>query len=97
MLLPNIHHGLSKDGVFASIDMIGRNGHMRWPEALEEIERVWKFIPDQWKYNFQLQAYFDTYVNHDCSTVGFEGVRAQDILGILVDTFCFTGFVQHFG
>jgi SAM-dependent methyltransferase len=96
-LFGRIHSALQEDGVFATVDMIGRNGHMRWPEALEIIEQVWEFIPAQWKYNFQHQQYHEKYKDHDCSNVGFEGVRSQDILPSLLNTFAFEGFVAGGG
>lgn len=92
-LFERIHDCLHDSAVFASIDMIGRNGHMRWPEALDVIELAWNFIPDHWKYNFQHQKYHETYLNHDCSSVGFEGIRSQDILALLIQQFAFEGFV----
>ena len=39
------------------------------------------------RYQIQLQRYEERYINHDCSTVGFEGIRAQDILPLLLETF----------
>jgi cyclopropane fatty-acyl-phospholipid synthase-like methyltransferase len=35
-----VHEALEDNGVFLTTDMIGRNGHMRWPEALEIIRRL---------------------------------------------------------
>jgi len=96
-LFDNIANGLAPGGVFATIDMIGRNGHMRWPEALEYIELAWEFIPDHWKYNFQLNAFHEKYLNFDCSAAGFEGIRAQDILPLLIERFDFSRFVAGGG
>lgn len=44
-LIAAIRGALHPEGCFASIDVVGRNGHMRWPEALEIIERVGAFCP----------------------------------------------------
>lgn len=76
-------------GVSVTNDMIGRNGHMRWPEALEIVESIWRFMPDKYKHNRQLERFEKTFVNWDCSSEGFEGVRAQDILPLLNKTFGF--------
>lgn len=86
---------LSDDGVFLTNDMIGRNGHMRWPEALELVQACWSLLEDKHKWNHQLQRLEPVYENWDCSDSGFEGVRAQDILPLLLKTFsfsCFLGF-----
>jgi SAM-dependent methyltransferase len=92
-LFDAIQEALEQDGVFLTTDMIGRNGHMRWPEALEIIQDIWKFIPDHYKTNHQLKRVEKEYDNWDCSRTGFEGIRAQDILPLLVETFTFRGFL----
>lgn len=92
-LLGAIRDGLHPDGVFVSIDVVGRNGHMRWPEALELIEAMWRFLPDNKKYHHILKRLDAEYVNHDCSKQGFEGICSQDILPILVRTFGFEAFM----
>ncbi len=88
-----IHEALDRDGCFLSTDTIGRNGHMRWPECLEIIQGVWKFIPDHYKKNHQLKRVEREYDNWDCSKTGFEGIRAQDILPLLVQKFSFRSFL----
>ena len=40
-----------------------------------------------------MSHYEDEYMNHDCSTEGFEGVRAQDVLPLLVERFDFHLFI----
>ena len=88
-----VRNALTEDGVFVNADMIGRNGHMRWPEALEIIESLWRFIPQRYKYNHLLRREEDQFVNWDCSAGSFEGVRAQEILPLLVENFEFEKFV----
>jgi len=92
-LFDSIHAALEDNGVFVTTDMIGRNGHMRWPEALELIQGMWKFIPDHYKTNHQLKRVEHEYVNWDCSKTGFEGIRAQDILPLLLEKFSFSTFL----
>lgn len=91
-LFDAIWDGLHDDGVFVTIDVIGRNGHMRWPEALRLIELIWRFLPEDKRYHHILKRVDDEYYNHDCSDRGFEGVRAQDILPLLVRKFQFSVF-----
>ena len=88
-----IRRALHPDGAFASIDVVGRNGHMRWPEALALIERMWQFLPDQKRYHTILKTTDAQYQNRDCSNQGFEGIRSQDILPLCVERFGFDLFV----
>ena len=92
-LFDSIHKGLTNKGLFLTSDMIGRNGHMRWDEALKELKPLWDELPKKYKYNQILRRQENHYINHDCSTRGFEGIRAQDILPLLVERFNFELFV----
>ena len=66
---------------------------MRWPEALGIVEAISANAPDRYKYNHQLKRYEERLDNWDCSEEGFEGVRAQDILPLLVKRFAFRKFL----
>ena len=92
-LFTSIENGLRDDGIFITSDMIGRNGHLRWPEALELVHEFWKELPEAYRFNQQLKRQEDVYENWDCSVEGFEGIRAQDILPLLVDRFHFHLFL----
>ena len=72
--------------------MIGRNGHMRWPEAYDLICNLWSILPDKYKWNHLLNRHEKIYENWDCSLVGFEGIRSQDILPLLIKYFNFELF-----
>lgn len=89
--------GLAPRGTFLTSDMIGRNGHMRWPEVLAIINAIWIVAPDRWKHNRPLQRFEAEFINHDCSTHGFEGIRAQNILPELVKRFHFHKFAAWGG
>ncbi|MBU1191297.1 MAG: class I SAM-dependent methyltransferase [Gammaproteobacteria bacterium] len=91
-LIASIRAALHPQGCFVSIDVVGRNGHMRWPEALELIEYIWRFLPEEKRYHHILKTLDKEYVNRDCSTQGFEGIRSQDILPILNQNFKFEKF-----
>ncbi len=92
-VLDGILQGLHPHGYFVTNDMIGRNGHMLWPEALAVVEKIWKGLPQRYKYNHQLGKICDEYENWDCSQEGFEGIRAQDILPLLLERFGFDLFI----
>jgi len=80
-------------GVLITSDMIGRNGHQRWPEALLIVEEFWHQLADKYKYNDQLRRQENNFVNWDCACDGFEGIRAQDIMPLLSERFHFDMFV----
>ena len=93
ILFEKIHELLHPDGYFLADDMIGRNGHQRWPEALKLVNELWGELPDTYKFNHLLKRHEKEYENWDCSKEGFEGIRAQDILPLLVERFTFELFI----
>jgi SAM-dependent methyltransferase len=92
-LFSAIKASLNPGGLFVTSDMIGRNGHMRWPEALDIVQEFWAELPPRYHYNHQLKREEPQYINWDCSVVGFEGIRAQDILPLLLKNFHFHLFI----
>jgi methyltransferase family protein len=101
-----LHHVLKLEDLFARIksslkpggslivsDMIGRNGHQRWPEALDIVREFWRELPPSYRYNHSLERYEEMYQNYDCSGDGFEGIRSEDILPLLLQNFHFHLFV----
>ncbi|MGH2508136.1 MAG: class I SAM-dependent methyltransferase [Ktedonobacteraceae bacterium] len=94
-ILDSVRESLNVGGRFVVSDMIGRNGHMRWQESLTIIESLWKVLPDNYRFNNHAKCFEGrTYNNYDCTTGGdFEGVRAQDILPLLLERFNFIKFV----
>lgn len=92
-LFDAIKASLLPAGLFVTSDIIGRNGHMRWPESLAVLHRFWQELPDSYRYNRQLRRHEALYENWDCSKEGFEGIRAQDILPELIKRFHFNLFI----
>lgn len=84
---------LDTGGYFVVADIVGRNGHLRWPEALVEVHRFWRELPAEYRYNRPLERFEEIYENWDCSSEGFEGIRAQDILPLLLERFDFHVFL----
>jgi SAM-dependent methyltransferase len=110
-LFASIRDQLPASGCFLVSDVIGRNGHQRWPEARELIDLIWGFMPARYRFHCQLNRQEDQFMDWDCSKEGFEGIRAQDVLplllenfhpslfatwGNLVDVFVDRGFGHHF-
>ncbi len=73
-IFDTVQSGLDDNGTFVVADMIGRNGHMRWPEVLAIVDAAWAFCPDTYKYNHLLHRFEAKYENWDCSNGSFEGV-----------------------
>jgi SAM-dependent methyltransferase len=93
LLLQKVHRCLRRGGFFLTNDMIGRNGHMRWPEALELVQACWALLDEKHKWNHILKRHEEVYENWDCSREGFEGIRSQDILPLLLKHFQFDFFL----
>ena len=92
-LFDQIKNGLHDEASFVISDMIGRNGHQRWPESLEIVNTFWKELPESHKFNVLLNRLEKEYDNWDCSKEGFEGIRAQDVLPLLLQRFPCEKFV----
>ncbi|MGH8041411.1 MAG: class I SAM-dependent methyltransferase [Rudaea sp.] len=88
-----IRDAIDSDGLFLAADMIGRNGHQRWPEALDIVREFWRELPTGYRYNQQLRRQEDEFLDWDCSGKSFEGIRAQDILPLLPEYFHFELFI----
>lgn len=84
-LFGQIVEWLDPEGAFITMDVIGRNGHMRWPETLAIVRQIWPQLPDRLKWDHMFGRLDRWYENWDCSIEGFEGIRAQDILPLLIE------------
>jgi SAM-dependent methyltransferase len=83
-----VHQVLKENsGTLVIADMVGRNGHMRWPESLHAIRRIWSGMQPEKRFNNQLKISWEEFENWDCSGEGFEGVRSEDILKFLFKYF----------
>ncbi len=91
-LLDEIRDSLQPGGSLILSEMIGLNGHRRWPEALGPLIRFWDELPESYRYNHRLQRQDTEYPDWDCATGGFEGIRCQDIVPLLLERFHFRFF-----
>jgi SAM-dependent methyltransferase len=94
-LFDQVKRSLRPGGQFLISDMIGRNGHQRWPEALDVIHEFWRKLPPSYRFNQLVGYYEELYQSWDCSVEGFEGVRSQDILPLLLEHFHFRLFIAY--
>jgi SAM-dependent methyltransferase len=86
-LYDQVAKSITPEGVLLVNDMVGRNGHVRWPEAGSLVHRIWNLTPRRYRYNHFVGAVDEFYPDVDCSGEGFEGVRAQDVLPLLLQRF----------
>jgi SAM-dependent methyltransferase len=102
----SLHHATNLEGLFDSVrralvpgayfvtsDIIGRNGHQRWPEARRLVDRFWDQLPPSYRFHQQLKRYEEFFEDWDCSSEGFEGIRSQEVLPLLLERFFFHVFV----
>jgi SAM-dependent methyltransferase len=94
-LFDAIASALTPEGLFVTADMIGRNGHQRWPEALAIVEEFWCELPSAYRYNRQLERQEERFLDWDCAQQSFEGIRAQDVLPLLIERFGFELFFAY--
>lgn len=87
------HAALAPGGVLLTSDVIGRNGHQLWPEALAEFEHFWGELPRRYRHDRLRGRPLERFDNHDHSDVGFEGIRAQEVLPCLLQRFHFEDFI----
>jgi SAM-dependent methyltransferase len=92
-LLDAIRGALAPNGLFVTSDMIGRNGHQRWPEARAIVDEFWTELPSAYRRNLQLGRHEERFLDWDCAGDGFEGIRAQDVLPLLIERFAFDLFI----
>jgi len=92
-LFASIKNQLATDGVFLVSDIIGRNGHQRWPEAKVLVDEVWQDLPDRYRYNWMLKRQEHQFMDWDCSQEGFEGIRAEEVLPLLLASFSPSVFI----
>jgi len=86
-LYADTHRALHPDGVFIIEDVVGRNGHRRWPEALGVMRALWRILPEHLRHDFGHGQPDRFYEDWDYTTEGFEGVRAQEVVPLLTPHF----------
>jgi len=110
MVIDALHHILNLEGLFEQVDnaigrsgsfifrdVIGRNGHMRWPEVLESLRALWPRLPERFRQHYIKGTVDLWFENFDCSVEGFEGIRSQDIMPLLADRFDFDQLLTYGG
>jgi hypothetical protein len=78
-------------------DMIGRNGHQRWPEVLPIVQSIWDTMPREYRYNHIAKRFDEPYDDASYCLTSNEGIRAQDIMPLLLQRFKASHFVAEGG
>lgn len=88
----SLRDSLAPQGTLLSSDIIGRNGHLLWPDVEAEVQRVWAELPAAKRHDRHFNAIQTRYRPIDHAAYSNEGVRAQDIVGCLLAEFDFELF-----
>ncbi|MFI4959354.1 MAG: class I SAM-dependent methyltransferase [Lysobacterales bacterium] len=88
----SLRESLAPAGMLLSSDIIGRNGHLLWPDVETEVQQIWAELPAAKRHDRHFNAMQTRYrpINH--AAYSNEGVRAQDIVGCLLVEFDFELF-----
>lgn len=93
---------LHPQGSLLTFDMIGRNGHQRWPEVGPLVRAIWRAVPAAQRRDHLHGRPLPHWQDWDCAIEGFEGVRAQEVLPLLARHFvperfiCWGGLIDAF-
>jgi SAM-dependent methyltransferase len=93
----SLQQSLAPDGVLLSSDIIGRNGHQLWPAVADEVQRYWAELPMAQRHDRHFGNVQQQYQSINHAAYSNEGVRAQDVVGCLLDTFDFEFFFSFAG
>lgn len=93
----SLRRSLAADGTLLSSDIIGRNGHQLWPDVETAVQEAWATLPASKRHDRHFNTASPRYrpINH--AAYSNEGVRAQDIVGCLLDEFDFELFFSFGG
>ncbi|MFA7290300.1 MAG: methyltransferase domain-containing protein [Melioribacteraceae bacterium] len=92
-LFSAIAENSNEDMIFLINDMIGRNGHVLWDGTKEAVQMIWNNLDEKYRYNAYSKEYDQEVMDHDCSSEGFEGIRAEDIVPLLNNYFDFDTYL----
>jgi SAM-dependent methyltransferase len=85
--------GLAPDGVLLSSDVVGRNGHVPWPDVEAQVQAFWRELAPAQTLDRSDGRRKPRYEAVDHAAYSNEGVRAQDVVACLADAFDFEVFL----
>lgn len=75
---------LVEGGEFWSIgEQVGRNGNRLWQDDWQVANALFAALPERLRFNRGTQQIDTELPNVDCSTASFEGIRSEEVLGVL--------------
>lgn len=82
--LSGIRDCLEPDGEFWIVgEQIGRNGNRLWPEAFVACSHVMSKLPPRYRINSYSGAVDEKLPNHNFGSASFEGIRSEEIGGLV--------------
>ncbi len=96
-LCRSLRASLAPDGVLASSDIIGRNGHMLWPDVAAVVDAAWNDLPDEKRMDHHFGRVQTRYQPIDHAAYCNQSVHAQDVVERLLETFDFELFFTFGG
>lgn len=91
----SIKRQLEPHGVLLTCDVVGQNGHVLWPSVDGAVQRWWKQLPERLRFDRYFNQKVEEYVSVDHSAYSNEGIRAQDVVKNLLDSFHFEVFITY--
>lgn len=92
-----LKRALAPEGVLLTSDLIGRNGHLPWPAVDAIVQAHWDALSPSQMFDRYFGRQQKQYVGIDHAAYSNEGIRAQDIVGCLLEAFDFRVFVTYGG
>lgn len=92
-LLDEVHRSLADGAWFVVRARIGRNGHLRWPEALLEVQGSFRELPASHRWNHVARRHEEVFQDRNGARLGADGIRAQDVLPELLRRFSVPVFI----
>jgi SAM-dependent methyltransferase len=84
---------LAPDGVLLSSDVVGRNGHLPWPDVEAQVQAFWRELTPAQTVDGSDGKRKDRYPPVDHAAYSNEGVRTQDVVACLAQAFDFEVFL----
>lgn len=95
MFCPLLKRSLHPSGALLTCDVAGRNGHMLWPSIDRHVQLAWNSLAEEKRHDRHFGSRQNRYVSIDHAAYSDEGVRAQDVVAGLSETFDFETFVTY--
>lgn len=93
----SLRRALRSGGRLLTCDVIGRNGHLLWPDVEREVAAAWATLPADRRFDRYFDAVRERYQPVDHAAYSNEGIRAQDVVRCLLDQFDFEMFLSYGG